>query len=120
MILDRMRFHKILLSNSQIANNEFVQERGATTGGREQMMCQLAKAYDAFMDINNNLKEGTKFYNDLTQILVSAQNKISDYCFARKTEKEELLKDLTQAISRQAPAVPPAQPGYHSGINPVN
>ncbi|KAI4457578.1 pcd6 interacting protein-related [Holotrichia oblita] len=108
-----------LMERIQVANNEFVQERGATMGGREQMMCQLAKAYDAFMDINNNLKEGTKFYNDLTQILVSAQNKISDYCFARKTEKEELLKDLTQASSRQAPAVPPAQPGYHSAVTPA-
>ncbi|GJQ69171.1 putative programmed cell death 6-interacting protein [Trypoxylus dichotomus] len=107
-----------LLERIQITNNEFVQERGATTGGREQMMCRLANAYDAFRDINNNVKEGTKFYNDLTQILVSAQNKISDYCFARKTEKEELLKDLTQASSRQAPAVPPAQPGYHSSVTP--
>ncbi|KRT85900.1 hypothetical protein AMK59_1904 [Oryctes borbonicus] len=107
-----------LLERIQVANNEFVQERGATTGGREQMMCQLAKAYDAFRDINNNVKEGTKFYNDFTQILITAQNKISDYCFARKTEKEELMKDLTQAATRQAPIAPPVQPGYHSSVTP--
>lgn len=32
------------------------------------MMCQLAAAHDAFKDIQNNLKEGTKFYNDLIQV----------------------------------------------------
>lgn len=31
-------------------------------------MCQLASAHDTFRDLLNNLKEGTKFYNDLTQV----------------------------------------------------
>lgn len=34
------------------------------------MMCELAAAHDAFRDLQNNLKEGTKFYNDLTQVSV--------------------------------------------------
>lgn len=50
------------------AHAQFTQESGSTAGGRETMMCELAAAHDAFRDLLNNLKEGTKFYNDLTQV----------------------------------------------------
>ncbi|XP_065157108.1 programmed cell death 6-interacting protein-like, partial [Atheta coriaria] len=105
-----------LVARIQSAHSQFVNERGSTTNNRDEVMSQLAAAHDAFRDLQNHLKEGTKFYNELTQLLVVTQNKISDFCFARKTEKEELLKDLTQESSRQTTPAPPARPEYHKDV----
>ncbi|KAL1491587.1 hypothetical protein ABEB36_012162 [Hypothenemus hampei] len=113
-VSESLEKQKGLIGRIRSAHQEFSNERGSTAGGREAMMCQLAAAHDVFRDLLNNLQEGTKFYNDLTQLLITFQNKVSDFCFARKTEKEELMKDLTQESSRSTPAVTPAVPNYYS------
>ncbi|KAL6268421.1 hypothetical protein P5V15_001557 [Pogonomyrmex californicus] len=109
-----------LIAKIQSCHAEFTNEQAGTGSAREAMLCKLASAYDAFKELKNNLVEGAKFYNDLTQLLVVFQNKISDFCFARKTEKEELLKDLTTNLSQTGPAATPNIPSHHSGPSSGN
>lgn len=102
-----------LVHHIQTAHQAFVNETGGGSGTRDAFLSELASSYDAFITLQNNLKEGSKFYNDLTQLLVTFQNKVSDFCFARKTEKDELMKSLTEESSRMSSAPGGAQlPSY--------
>lgn len=101
-----------LIKDIQTAHQAFVAETGGGSNSRDAFLSELASAYDNFTTLQNNLKEGTKFYNDLTQLLVTFQTKVSDFCFARRTEKDELMKSLTEESSRitagGAPSNPPS------------
>lgn len=102
-----------LIQEIQETHSRFTTECGSGVSSRDQLLQQLAASYDIFSELKHNLMEGTKFYNDLTQLLIVFQNKISDFCFARKTEKDELLKDLTSESSRMAAGVTPSIPTHH-------
>ncbi|XP_012269159.2 programmed cell death 6-interacting protein [Athalia rosae] len=117
-VRDSIAHQESLVSHIQSHHAAFINEHTGAGSSREAMLCQLASAYDAFKELENNLREGAKFYNDLTQLLVVFQNKISDFCFARKTEKEELMKDLTTNLSHTGPVSTPAIPSHHGGSQP--
>ncbi|XP_071789061.1 programmed cell death 6-interacting protein-like isoform X4 [Asterias amurensis] len=109
---------EVLLNNVQDANTRFCTAKQSNTSAsnREEVLCKLAAAHNAYMELTANLTEGTKFYNDLTQVLVRFQGKVSDLCFARRTEKEELLRDLTQSIANQPSSPPPVTPAHHTQV----
>ncbi|XP_050540794.1 programmed cell death 6-interacting protein [Daktulosphaira vitifoliae] len=119
-VRDSLIRQETLLSHIQVVNTEFCKEK-SSGGQREALFKDLAAGYDVFNELQNNLMEGTKFYNDLTEILITAQNKISDFCFARKAEKEELLKSLTKNLSQETPVtVPPSNQTFQTGTAPLN
>ncbi|XP_044893845.1 programmed cell death 6-interacting protein isoform X5 [Felis catus] len=93
-VQESLRKQEELLKNIQVSHQEFSKMKQSNNEAnlREEVLKNLATAYDNFVELVANLKEGTKFYNELTEILVRFQNKCSDIVFARKTERDELLK----------------------------
>ncbi|XP_021712128.1 programmed cell death 6-interacting protein-like [Aedes aegypti] len=118
-VQDNLSRQETLIQDIKQAQQEFAAESGSTNQSSDTMLTQLATAYDVFSELQHNLQDGVKFYNDLTQLLITFQNKISDYCFARKTEKDELLKDLTQQASRQAQPPTPSIPAHLVSTTPA-
>ncbi|NXA49619.1 PDC6I protein, partial [Nothocercus julius] len=112
-VQDSLKKQEELLKNIQSAHQEFskMKQSNNESNLREEVLKNLAVANDNFVELVANLKEGTKFYNELTEILLKFQNKCSDIVFARKTERDELLKDLQQSIAREpsAPSIPVPQ-----------
>ncbi|XP_029445481.1 programmed cell death 6-interacting protein isoform X2 [Rhinatrema bivittatum] len=111
-VQENLKKQEELLNSIQVSHQEFskMKQSNSEANLREEMLKNLATAHDNYVELVKNLKEGTKFYNDLTEILLKFQNKCSDIVFARKTERDELLKDLQQSIAREpsAPSIPPA------------
>ncbi|XP_076610486.1 programmed cell death 6-interacting protein isoform X2 [Chaetodon auriga] len=111
-----LRSQEELLGQVQTSHQEFssLKQSNTEANQREEVLKKLASAHDSYVEISSNLREGTKFYNDLTEILLKFQNKCSDIVFARKTERDELLKELQQSIAREPSAPSFNVPAYQS------
>ncbi|XP_071356059.1 programmed cell death 6-interacting protein isoform X6 [Trachinotus anak] len=111
-----LRTQEELLGQVQTSHQEFssLKQSNTEANQREEVLKKLASAHDSYVEISSNLREGTKFYNDLTEILLKFQNKCSDIVFARKTERDELLKELQQSIAREPSAPNFNVPAYQS------
>ncbi|XP_070970498.1 programmed cell death 6-interacting protein isoform X1 [Oncorhynchus clarkii lewisi] len=116
-----LRSQEELLGNVQASHQEFssLKQSNSEANDREEVLKKLASAHDSYVEITSNLREGTKFYNDLTEILLKFQNKCSDIVFARKTERDELLKDLQQSIAREPSAPSFSVPAYQTNPTPT-
>ncbi|XP_028605825.2 programmed cell death 6-interacting protein isoform X1 [Podarcis muralis] len=119
-VQETLKKQEELLNNIQNSHQEFskMKQSNNESNLREEVLKNLAVANDNFVELVANLREGTKFYNELTEILLKFQNKCTDIVFARKTERDELLKDLQQSIARE-PSAPsfPSVPAYQTGGN---
>ena len=54
----------------------FVREIGEGSNARDAMLKQLAAETDAYFELKGILQEGTKFYNDMTELLVTFKHKV--------------------------------------------
>jgi len=109
---------KSLIEQVQVSNIAFNDAKQGHVGQRDQVLKDLAAAFDAYIELSGNLQEGTKFYNDLTNIMLKYQSKVNDFVFARKTEKDDLSKDLQQQAAKGTAAPPPSVPSHHQAQPP--
>jgi len=87
---------------------------------RTQHMGLLVQADSAFKELSKHLNEGTKFYGDLTQLLLKNQGAIDDFCKSREIEAKELSASLGGSTITSAPvqkASPPARPPPPSKVS---
>lgn len=92
-VTDSVEKQEGIVQNIMAAHDQFIREtQSQGVSAREEKLKELAAGYDAFMELDANLTEGTKFYNDLTPLLLKIQTRCSDFTFARKTEKDDLVK----------------------------
>ncbi|XP_003747646.1 programmed cell death 6-interacting protein [Galendromus occidentalis] len=123
-VKESLETQETLIVQIQSAHQEFMKRNGGGGDKREDVLKNLAAAHSAFTEIMGNLDEGLKFYGELTILLLNHQTKINDFCFARKTEKEELVKDLTKSLAGAASlpagsAVPSQPPTYQTNAPPT-
>ncbi|VDK46269.1 unnamed protein product [Anisakis simplex] len=99
-VVESVKKQESCLADIELWNKKFTAERAGSSSAaeRERILKMLANGHDKYVEIKSNLQEGTKFYNDLTPLLMRLQQKVSDFCFARQTEKEDLMKQLQQNI----------------------
>ncbi|KAM8966537.1 programmed cell death 6-interacting protein isoform 4-T4 [Pelodytes ibericus] len=103
---ENLKKQEEIINNIQVSYQDFskMKQSNSEANLREEVLKKLAVGHDNYIELVANLREGTKFYNDLTEILLKFQGKCSDIVFARKTERDELLKDLQQSIAREPSA----------------
>ncbi|ROT76243.1 ALG-2 interacting protein x [Penaeus vannamei] len=115
-----------LVKNIQEAHKDFSHAVSGAGGDREAMMKKLASAYDNFIVLRSNLTEGTKFYNDLTQLLQSTPTRVHPRCHRHPQRKHPqaslpflgplLLQNLPYPIN---PSGMPTPQGYVYSSYPV-
>lgn len=62
---------QLVLAIQQNSEEYFGRQHGTDqvdASSRDQVMRQLAEGFDAFAELQSNIREGTKFYNDLTEV----------------------------------------------------
>ncbi|KAI3380159.1 hypothetical protein SNEBB_008335 [Seison nebaliae] len=108
------------------ANEAFVQiqkelQPNSPIGTPTDNWTAMANSANVFNELMSHLNEGTKFYTDMTDILLKCQTKVLDFVFARRTEKEDLEKQVQNSFGnptqptgpqRTAPPPPTNQPPY--------
>lgn len=65
---DSIQRQESIINEIQKAHAAFIAETGSANGSRETFLSELATAHNSFTELQDNLQEGIKFYNHLTEV----------------------------------------------------
>lgn len=73
--------------------------------------------YEAFMELMSNLEEGSTFYTKLSGMSSKFLKKVTDFCEVRKSERQAVLRDISEAAAAATVATPEPEPVRSSTAN---
>lgn len=88
-------------------NTEFLASRRVTPAmeQRQAILQTYEKAFQAYCELKDHLKEGAEFYSKFQDLLNKFKTKCGDFALARKTELQEMIEDAKQRkLAASAPA----------------
>lgn len=99
-----------LLAKIQEENNLFNQKKSSNAQliQRQQVLQNFEIAYQNYLQLKDYLGQGHQFYISLQETLQQFKSKCSDFAFARKTEKQDLIVTIQ---TRQTSQVQQSQIG---------
>ncbi|DAZ93044.1 TPA: hypothetical protein N0F65_009792 [Lagenidium giganteum] len=85
-----------VLGEITVANKQFEGKKAndPLLLARQTFLQQLSDAVDVFEQLQSHVKEGKKFYTDLTARVQELEQTVADHCAARDLEKRELELNL--------------------------
>ena len=89
------RENEILTKLIYPSHQQLMKVKGSTQQSAKEKAVQ--DAYDAinkFDEINANISEGIQFYTAMQDYIRKASRKVEDFCFARRTEKQDLIENI--------------------------
>ncbi|KAI4817988.1 hypothetical protein KUCAC02_011356 [Chaenocephalus aceratus] len=94
--------------NQRTSHQEFssLKQSNTEANQREEVLKKLASAHDSYVEISNNLREGTKFYNDLTEILLKQSGMNYLRTCSRASPEEPSAPSFNVPAYQSAPAAP--------------
>ena len=84
----------------------------AASDPRADFLQGLDTAYKTFGELRGNLEEGITFYSELQTRIQNLKAKISDFVFARQTEKQDLIASFSGGNNPPQRPPKPATPPY--------
>ena len=101
LLVDFPQKENTYLQSIQEANRTFEQHKSQNSiqSQREQILQFIYNAINKYNEISANLQEGINFYTTMQEITKKLANRIDDFVFARRTEKQDIMVNIQQQIS---------------------
>lgn len=101
LLIDFPQKENTYLQSIQESNRLFEQHRSQNSlqAQREQLLQFVYNGINKHYEIASNLQEGITFYTTMQDITRKLMNRVDDFIFARKTEKQDIMLNIQQQLS---------------------
>jgi len=80
-------------------NGQWTNQRGNKQSAKEKFVQDIFETINKYEEISSNLQEGIQFYTNVQDLVRKIKHRVEDFCFARRTEKQDLISNIQLQLS---------------------